>query len=178
MMAETIAETEAVPSAYPDAPDGLSTAAAAIDANMLWQRIETYIAHRFTERAVTWVVEGKGHWGFTLTPATLISAQKWTGETWETVTLSAGPYGYCLDDLGPYRIVADVGGGTVPEAIAEAFRRLAEYLADETDRAGASEYSVNMGGAIEETYRRNAAWTALAMQNSGAADLLRPYRRA
>ena len=31
---------------------------------------------------------------------------------------------------GPYRIVADVGGGEVPETILEAFRRLAEYLSD------------------------------------------------
>ncbi|MDJ0979258.1 MAG: hypothetical protein QNI87_12095 [Erythrobacter sp.] len=178
MMAETIDETEAVPLDYPDTPSGLSTAAAALDANAIWQRIEAYTAHRYTDREVTWLVEGKGHWGFPLTPATLSSAERWTGEAWEAVTLSAGPYGYCLPDEGPYRIIADVGAGTVPAAVSEAFRRLAEYLADDTDRAGVSDYMVNMGGAIQESYKRNPAWTARAMQYSGAADLLRPYRRA
>ncbi len=70
-----------------------------------------------------------------------------------------------------------MGGGEVPAAVSEAFRRLAEYLADATDRAGVSSYSVNMGGAIEESYQRNPAWVARAMELSGAADLLRPYKR-
>ncbi|TQE95020.1 MAG: hypothetical protein FKY71_17400 [Spiribacter salinus] len=69
------------------------------------------------------------------------------------------------------------GGGDVPAAVSEAFRRLAEYLTDATDRAGVSSYSVNMGGAIEESYQRNPAWVARAMELSGAADLLRPYKR-
>ena len=64
-----------------------------------------------------------------------------------------------------------------PAAVSEAFRRLAEYMADDTDRAGVSSYSVNMGGAIQESYQRSAAHAARALQNSGAADLLRPYRR-
>lgn len=58
------------------------------------------------------------------------------------------------------------------------YRQLAEYLADEHDRAGVSEYSVNMGGAISEACKRNPAWLARALDLSGAADLLRPYRRA
>ena len=61
-MATTIKQTEAVPEAYPDVPDDSSTAAAALDADMMWQRIEAYIAHRWTERDVTWVVEGPGDW--------------------------------------------------------------------------------------------------------------------
>lgn len=178
MKADTISELEAIPASYPPRPSGLSDAADALDPNTIWQRIEAYTAHRYTERAVTWVVEGKGHWGFPLSPATLTGAEKWTGEAWEAVTLSEGPYGYCLDDEGPYRIEADVGSGPVPVAVQEAYRRLAEYLADETDRAGVSDYMVNMGGAIQESYKRNPAWIARAMQYSGAADLLRPYRRA
>lgn len=178
MMAETLKETETLPVEYPAAPAGLSAAAAALDPAPIWQRIEAYTKPRFTDREVTWLVEGQGHWEMPLTPATLSSAARWSGEAWETVTLDAGPYGYCLPDAGPYRIVADVGGGEVPEIILEAFKRLAEYLSDDTDRAGASSYSVNMGGAIEESYQRNAAWVAKALIYSGAADLLRPYRRA
>ena len=93
-------------------------------------------------------------------------------------TPAASPWGgYDLPGDGPYRITADVGGGDVPAAVSEAFRRLAEYLTDATDRAGVSSYSVNMGGAIEESYQRNPAWVARAMELSGAADLLRPYKR-
>lgn len=78
---------------------------------------------------------------------------------------------------GPYRFTATVGGGDVPAAVSEAFRRLAEYLADDPERSGASSYSVNMGGAIEESFNRNPAWIARALDLSGAADLLRPYKR-
>ena len=183
MKSETITEAEADPATYPDAPEGLSAAAAALDADMLWSRIEAYIAHRYSSRQVTWLVEGKGHWGFPLKPATLTSAEKWTGEEWETVTLAVSPYGYCLDDEGPYRIVASVGGGSVPAPVQEAYRRLAEYLAPgQPDnmlfgRPGVSSHSGTVGD-LTETYDRSPAWIAKAMQYSGAADLLRNYRRA
>jgi hypothetical protein len=71
-----------------------------------------------------------------------------------------------------------VGGGDVPAPVLAAFARLAEYSADTDERAGATDYSVNLGGAIQESYRRYPSWLARAMQYSGAADLLRPYRRA
>ena len=178
MATERLAEAEAIPAAYPDEPEGLSTAAAALDPDFIWARIEAHVAHRWTARDVTWIIDGTGDWKPPLTPATITQAERWTGTAWETVTLPDGPLGYCLELDGPYRIEATIGAGDPPAPVLEAFRRVAEYLADETDRAGASEYSVNMGGAIEENYRRNAAWVALALQNSGAADLLRPYRRA
>lgn len=183
MKAETIAETESAPATYPDAPSGLSDAAAALDTAAIWQRIEAYTAHRYTARQATWLVEGKGHWAFPLTPATVSSAECWNGAAWESVTLTDGPYGYCLPDEGPYRIVADVGGGDVPKAVQEAYRRLAEYLAPgQPDnilfgRPGASSHTGKVGD-LEESYDRNPAWLARAMQYSGAADLLRPYRRA
>lgn len=183
MKAETITQFEEIPAAYPVAPDGLSEKAGALNAAIIWQRIEAYIAHRFTARQVTWLVEGKGHWGFPLAPATLENAEKWDGEAWVAVTLAQGPYGYCLDDAGPYRIVGDVGGGEVPEALQEAYKRLAEYLASgQADnillgRPGVSSHTGKVGD-LEESYDRNPAWLARAMQYSGAADLLRNYRRA
>ncbi|SFN85194.1 hypothetical protein SAMN05216224_11754, partial [Thioclava dalianensis] len=113
-----------------------------------------------------------------LSPATVSTVEQWQGDQWETCTPDPSPLGgYDLPTYGPYRITASVGSGDVPAAVSEAFRRLAEYLGDTDDRAGLSSYSVNMGGAIQESYQRNPAWTARAMQNSGAADLLRPYRR-
>jgi hypothetical protein len=61
----------------------------------------------------------------------------------------------------------------------EAFRRLAEYVAGKPGRyAGASFESVNIGEAISESVRRDPAWMAMALQNSGAGDLLRSFRRA
>ena len=149
---------------------------------MIWQRIEAYTAGRYTLRDVTWLVEGKGHWDFPLKPATLTSAEQWTGEAWESVTLSPGPYGYCLPEMGPYRIVASVGGGNVPEMVQQAFKRLAEYLAPgQPDnilfgRPGASSHTGKVG-EMEESYERSPAWQAKAMQYSGAADLLRTFRR-
>jgi hypothetical protein len=176
-MSETLKQIEALPAAYPDAPGGLSTAAAALDTDVIWQRIEAYTAHRFTTREVVWTVEGEGNWTPPLTPATITASEKWESGAWADLTLVDGPYGYCFASDGPFRVTANVGSGTVPAAINEAFRRLVEYLADETDRAGASDYSVNIGGAVEESYQRNPTWVARAMQYSGAADLLRPYRR-
>jgi hypothetical protein len=184
MMPETIIESEADPAAYPATPEGLSEAASALDAAMLWQRIEAYIAHRFSERVVTWTVEGEGQWSFPLAPASLTSVEKWAGEAWEPAIVPLGPYGLCLPDDGPYRIFADVGSGPAPACVQEAFRRLAEYLAPDgrngarTAPAGASSHEVRVLDVLEESYDRAPQWLARAMIYSGAADLLRPFRRA
>ena len=171
-------EVEAIPASYPAAPADLSTAAAALDADALWQRLEAYCRVRWTDRQVIWTVEGEGAWEAPLQPSTLNTVEVWESGAWVECTPAASPWGgYDLPGDGPYRITADVGGGDVPAAVSEAFRRLAEYLADEPDRSGVSSYSVNMGGAIEESYQRNSAWVARAMELSGAADLLRPYKR-
>lgn len=178
-MAETLKQVEAVPVAYPATPAGLSTEASALDANMIWSRIETYIACRFTSRAVVWTVEGPGEWVPPLTPATITTTEVWQNDAWTAATLTASPLGgYVLDGSGPYRFTGTAGGGTVPAAVNEAFRRLAEYMADDTDRAGAGRYEVNIGGEWQEGFDRNPAWMARAMSNSGAGDLLRNYRRA
>jgi hypothetical protein len=179
-MAETLKQDEAVPASYPATPSGLSTAAAALSAPMIWARIEAYISARWTTRAVVWTVAGPGDWEPLLTPATASTVEAWTGTAWAAVTLNPSPLGgYCLNDT-TYRITATVGGGTVPEAAKEAFRRLAEYLAAADDApVGATDYSTSIGGgAISESFSRAATWVARAMINSGAADLLRQYRRA
>lgn len=177
-MATTLQQTEAIAGSYPAAPSGLSTAAAALSVPMIWQRIETYIAHRWTARNVTWVVEGPGEWHAPLTPATISTVEIWTDGAWATATLDASPLGgYVLPGCGPYRFTASVGSGTVPAVVNEAFRRLAEYMAAKAGKAGASSESV-AAGSITVSHRRSASWMAEAIANSGAADLLRPYRRA
>lgn len=178
-MAETVKQTEAMPAEYPTVTAYAHRAAellpddVEIDGSIVWQRIEAYVAHRWTEREVVWIVEGEGEWTPPLTPATVTASQVWENGAWSTVTLTAGPYGYTLPGDGPYRITATVGGGDLPEAVEEAFWRLHEY-------------SVGIAGSFrnEASYRTMSDtevapnWTARAIQLSGAADLLRPYRRA
>jgi hypothetical protein len=178
-MIDLLKQYEATPAEYPAAPTGLSVAAAALDPAMIWARIEGYTAHRFTPRAVVWTLLGDGgdEWHPRLVPVVSSEAHLWTGTAWEDVTLPEGPLGVCLPASGTYRITAQVGAGFVPVPVSEAFRRLAEYLAADPGTAGASSTSVSIG-PIEETLDRAPTWIARAMQHSGAADLLRNYRRA
>ena len=177
-MTVTIKQTEAIPASYPATPSGLSAAATALDPDMIWARIESYIAHRWTDRQVIWIAEGSGEWVPPLTPATVTTIEVWEANAWSaTVPLPSPLGGYELPGDGPYRITADVGSGTVPSGVETAFRRLAEYMAEVDPKPGASDYEVSIG-SLEQSYRRSPTWLAKAMQNSGAADLLRPYRRA
>ena len=183
-MPALLKQTEATPAAWPAAPAGLTAAAAALSADMIWQRIEGYICFRWTARQVVWTVEGPGDWELPLQPATLTTAERWTGDAWENVTLQPGPCGLSLPLAGPYRLTATVGAGTVPAAVNEAFRRLAEYSASIGDygswkgAAGATSNSFNLSEGVSYSTNRYADWQAKSMINSGAADLLRPYRRA
>ncbi|WP_054301957.1 hypothetical protein [Gemmobacter sp. LW-1] len=184
-MAVTIKQAEAIPATYPDSPEGLSADAAALDAAMIWQRIEAWIAHRWTARAVVWTVEGPGEWVPPLTPATVQTVEAWQADAWVEVFPPPSPLGgYVLACDVPYRITATVGSGTPPAAVLEAFRRLAEYMAEDVKpsmrmgRAGVSSMSYSIGSAIDVKFDRNPAWMARALVNSGAGDLLRPYRRA
>ena len=175
-MATTLKELEAIPASYPSVT-GLSADAAALDADALWQRIEAYCRMRWTAREVVWTVEGPGAWEAPLSPATIGTVEVWEGGAWVEYSPAASPWdGYDLPGDGPYRITADIGGGNVPAAVLEAFRRLAEYLAEKPDRSGVASYSMDIGD-LKESYERNPAWLARAMELSGAADLLRPYKR-
>jgi hypothetical protein len=178
-MTDLLQEIEETPESYPASPSGMSDPASWIDAGIIWERIEAYTRTRYTVREVVWTVEGREdeNWKPPLAPLASQTAEKWESGGWVSVTLSDGPVGFCLPSDGVFKVTAQVGEGTPPKAVTEAFRRLAEYMADDTDRAGVSSYSVNMGGAIQESYQRNAAHAARALQNSGAADMLRPYRR-
>lgn len=175
-MAVTIKQTEAIPASYPTV-SGLSTEAQALDAAALWQRIEAFTAWRWTAREVVWLVEGDGDWCPPLAPVEVTAEEVWDGEAWVPATVYASPYGgYRLTTCGPFRFTATVGGGDVPAAVSEAFRRLAEYLVASIAPAGATSYSLNLG-QVSESIEISASHTAKALHNSGAADLLRPYRR-
>lgn len=174
----TYRREEDIPEAYPETPEGLLTdAAAALDAGLIWGRIEEFIAHRWTERQVIWIIVGPGEFAPDLTPATITASKVWDGVSYIDASLDPSPLGGLdLPGYGPYRITADVGGGTVPAGVWEAFRRLGEYMAERPERQGVGR-STNSIGPVSEEFDRSPKWVAQAMQLSGAADLLRSYRR-
>jgi len=183
-MATTIKQNEAAPASYPSVDpyphrsgsewedDSESNE---VNAAMIWQRIESYVSHRWTARQVIWTVEGPGDWNPPLTPATIDTVEVWNGSAWETTVTPASPMGgYWLAGDGPFRFTATVGGGDVPEAVQEAYRRLYEYSKGIANQfRGDAAWGVG-GGEAPTVY----GWTGKAIQLSGAADLLRPYRRA
>lgn len=172
-MIETISQAEAVPEAYP-AIDGVTGDALAV----AWQRIEAYTAFRFSARSVVWTVEGHGDWCPPLAPLEITAEDIWQGGAWQPATVFASPHGgYRITQAGTYRFTGTLGAAPVPAAVAAAVKRLADYMAEESLLpAGMRSYSANVG-QLSETVSGDPARAARALQNSGAADLLRPYRR-
>lgn len=167
---DVLSEDEVVP-AYPAAPSGLTPAAAALDPAALWRRLETWTTRRWPARNVTWIVCGAGAFVPRLAPAVLVTAEQWDGNTWSAITPAAAPFGLVLE-LGTYRLTYTVGDNAdIPASVAEAYRRLAEFSAQVQGNAGLTSVK---DGDYSATFSASAA--AKALQLSGAADLLRPYR--
>lgn len=150
--------------------------------DVAWQRIENYIRWRYTPRTVTWFVRGCGYFEPNRLPYIVTSTELWSNRAreWEAATLDPSPRGgFYLPSSGPWRITATVGGGspapTIPPTVLEAWKRLAGYLAQPTGTPGATSESIS-AGSISISTRRSESWMAQALQNSGAADLLRGYR--
>lgn len=174
-MIAAIREDEGRPKSYPDKPSDLSETAADLDADALWARIEAYTSQRWGEREVVWIVEGPGEWSPRLQPATVDQAERWE-DGWQTVELEEGPLGYVLESA-TYRVTATVGTSENPPAeVLEAYRRLAEYLADQAFIGRVATSGTRDVGGLSVTSERPQAWQAKALQHSGAADLLRRYR--
>lgn len=185
-MVKLIKETEAIPASYPAVIpyphtnfDPITVQDAQIDEALIWQRIEAYIAHRWTEREVIWIVAADAgeEWTPRLTPVVSHIAERWDGSAWQAVTLLDGPEGLCIPSGGRYRITATVGAGNPPESVLEAFRRLHEYARGiaESWKAETAVYRTDGGHGASQA---PAGWAGKAIQLSGAADLLRNYRRA
>ncbi len=175
-MSCTLSLIETPPAAYPPAPTRLSPQAATMDPIAIWQRIERYIVYRWTPRQAICVVEGDGEWRFPLTPATVTKTEAWRGNAWQVIDLPASPLdGFCLP-CGKFRITATVGAPPVPAVVNEAFRRLAEYIADGQEHAGYAGFRHRVGD-VEIDLTRPVTGAARNLQLSGAADLLRAYRR-
>ena len=170
-MAVTVRQAEGVPAAYPVLDPAVGAE--------VWQRIESYIAHRYSARDIEWIVEGPGEWHPPLAPATISTVEIWTGSGWDDCTPDASPLGgYVLSGCGPYRFTGTVGvdDADVPASVATAAHRLSDYMTAKPSTPGATSESTR-AGSVETSKSRDAAWMANAMQNSGAADLLRTYRK-
>jgi hypothetical protein len=175
-VATLLRQTESVPAKYP------VVAGLALSREMLWQRIEPYIAYRWSTRNIAWVVEGPGEWVPPLTPATISTVVVWSrgASEWEAATLSPSPLGgYQLPCTGPYLFTGTVGvdDSIVPAAVQEALHRLDAYLSQPPGKAGATVESMMLGGDLVQRIERDAGHMAKALQNSGAADLLRAFRK-
>ncbi|SFP35160.1 hypothetical protein [Tranquillimonas alkanivorans] len=191
-MATTIRQVEEKPAAYPPAPTVSGQSLTPDDAAVLWQRLESYIVHRWTPRQVVWTVEGEGEWTPPLTPADVTSVEVWESGAWVATTPPAGPLGgYDFPGDGPYRVMATAGDTGVPveevkppEDVLWAFRRLAAYCVSPARHANLlsatsveEEERAGDGSTARLSYERPATWLGRAIVNSGAADLLRTYRR-
>lgn len=176
MSTTTLEQIEALPDNYPQLTPKVPDA--------VWARLESYIAWRFTDRTVVWIVEGCGQWKAPLTPATFTMIESWddTTKTWTDITASppdASPLGgYCLPAIGPYRFTATVGDDVdLPAVVAKAAQLLAAYMASDPGTPGATRRRDEVFGLSMTDVWLQPTWMARAMQNSGAGDLLRPYRR-
>ncbi|MDC8755844.1 hypothetical protein OIK40_14440 [Erythrobacter sp. sf7] len=167
-MIRAIRQIEALPETYA-AVTGTDEA----DLPIIWQRIEHHIAYRYSPREVVWHLKAdEGEWLPPLAPIIAISAAH---EDQTPVGPESGPMGGYLLAEGHSTITATVGAGPVPEVVAEAARRLSRYLRAESELSpGVSRIS---SGALSLGISRREISPAMALQNSGAADLLRAYRR-
>ena len=148
----------------------------------VWQRIESYIAWRSPSRTVTWIVEGCGEFTVPLKPTTITTIEIWDDGAlaWNDITANAevSPRGYWLSGKGPYRFTATVGDDDPPPAaICRAAQLLAAYMASDPGTPGATRRRDEVFGVSLIDVWLQPTWMARAMQNSGAGDLLRPYRR-
>jgi len=177
----TLRIIEEAPSAWPDPPYPLSLDAAAIEPAVIWRRIESWIAYRWGSRTCSFIVEGGcGTWRAPLYPFTSATIEEWGGNAWEAVTLAADPLGGInIGSASHYRFAGALGStNEPPEDVLEAYRRLAEYSSEKHGVDGSSSRTMELGGSLRESYERAPTWLARALTYSGAADLLRVYRRA
>lgn len=104
------------------------------------------------------------------------------GGGWSPIPIRRGPFDGILDlaHFDSYRLDLTVGHEAADDCVNEAFWRLHDFLAADRESgrpAGVSRYSVNLGGELSESYSLPIERVARAITLSGAADLLRSYKR-
>jgi hypothetical protein len=144
-----------------------------VEPGTVWKRIEGFIGHRWPSRTVVYIVEGPGEFEPRLQPFTLSTVELWDDAAgWTATTAAPSALGYVLGE-GRYRITGTAGDdSTPPEAVQEAYRRLHEYAL-----GVARQWWAEAATYRTETGQAPAGWAGKAIHLSGAADLLRPWRR-
>ncbi|MEM6438548.1 MAG: hypothetical protein AAF763_02460 [Pseudomonadota bacterium] len=172
---------EGEPNAWPEIVDRMGALLGrdpndpAVEMAAVWRRIEAWVSWRGPARSAAFTLEGPGEWRPPLHPFALLQAFRWdaTSRIWMETTLPAAPLGYELDD-GRWLVTGTAGNddAPVPAEIYEAAQRLEEYM-----RGIANKNKDSF--AYTELYqsRRAARYAARALELSGAADLLRPWRK-
>ncbi|WBU53504.1 hypothetical protein [Paracoccus sp. SCSIO 75233] len=190
---ELMREIEDQPESWPElqglyeklTPEAMSRLDSGTD--WCWQRVEAYCCDRWTPRNVIWLVQGSGEWQMPLRPAVVESVETWAGD-WQVSPITATPWGGVYLPGDANRITATVGtDNPAPPAVIKAVERLANYLLQAVDTTDPDLWATKRRKVItpdkdsdqktEESFERAADHIARAMQYSGAADLLRPYRR-
>lgn len=173
-MARTLQEYEGTPAEWPElilnyGEFGEESWERIINPVSIWARIESWTTRRFPLRTVTYIVEGPGEWTARLHPFTAETCEAWVGGAWESCEIAASPLGLDLPGSGPYRITGTAGDGVEPPPdYREAAQRYYEF-------ARGVAHSFKTETAETEGVAHN--WAARGLILSGAADLLRPYRR-
>jgi hypothetical protein len=174
--------TEGQPAAWPVIA-GLSDAAARVPPGVVWGRVEAWITTRWPERSAVAIVQGPGRWQPALSPFTVATVETWAQNAWalldtEQVAQIASPLGFTLDGEALFRFTGVLGDddATVPGAVLEAARRLAEFFAMGQNEGGAAFHEAEKLGDYSR-HGRPVNWMARPLELSGAADLLRPWRR-
>ena len=164
-------QIEGLPESYPEVGGGIVSA----DAAVAWQRVERYIKVRFMPREIVWMVQGDTEqvWFPPVGPVTAIAGEFADGAM--PFTLMPCGTGYRLPNA-LVKLTATVGAGPIPLSVTNAVSRLAHYCAaDVPVPGGVRSYSLNVGD-MSESMTLAPDRLAKAMQDSGAADLLRSYR--
>lgn len=152
----------------------------------VWERIESYIAHRWFTRSVEFIVEGDcSEWLPDLAPFAATIIERWDGSAWVASAPNITPLGGWAFDSGTYRLSGAAGSidlSTIqnkpPGDVREAAKRLALYMGGSNTRPdpGTTERNLSVGVALH--VKAPMYQEARALQLSGAADLLRRYRTA
>lgn len=180
MTARTVKIIEGVPDSYPPIGSGSPPPYDTDLQEAVWQRVESWIAWRFAPRDVVFLIEGPGHWDSPLRPFTVDTVEKWNGLDYVETTARAAPIAAFDLDHGTYRITGEAGldldgPEDLPAVVAEACDRLAGYFQGLRAAKGINVAASRIAsGELALTMGRD--WAAQALQRSGAADLLRPYR--
>lgn len=175
-MAATIDIQESSPATSPP----IAGLVEGIEPGVVWERLDSWINARWGVRDCAFIVEGPGDWRAPLYPFTVATIEIWEAGEWVSAVIPPSPLGgYRLESVGPFRFTGLLGAADAPPAIVlEAARRLGAYLKAVASRSFENAILTQESSDEVDSYSYGAPVNAArALQYSGAADLLRRFRR-